>query len=80
METDPPRNRQPETHTDDERGCCRRAGASIGWKGFPMPLKTHKEVCQAPASFAKRHIDREHPLIPLPKLREAADHGKEWLP
>ena len=47
----PPRNSQPETHPDDERGRGREGRASIGWIDFPMPPKTHKESCREAASL-----------------------------
>ena len=52
LESKPPRNSQPETHPDDERGgVAGNIHASIGWIDFPMPQKTHRESCRVAASL-----------------------------
>jgi len=61
-----PRNIQPETHPDDERGAVLKDRTSIGWIDFQMPPKTHKESCREAASL----------LFDMARLRSNSTGGR----
>ena len=53
-ERNPPRNSQPETHPDDERGRGRNRSRLHRIDRFPDALKTHEESCREAASLLYR--------------------------
>jgi hypothetical protein len=51
LDSNPPRNSEPETHPDDETGRVPKGVRLDRWRDFPMPQRTHKESCRAAASL-----------------------------